>query len=805
MPELLALPAPEDASTSITLDVSTGQPVVLDHLGPVVVNSDGTLARIANWHEMSEREQQVTQRRIAKRNMERLQVLNRPADGCAQAADDNLVAALKPTEAPATKSERKDQSERPVPCSTRCALLDLCEEPPCEVTYGALVRITARLAERICCEAPASSPVVIAVLAAQGRVLVVSMLAVLASGHAFLLLEASLPASRLEYMMQDAAVALVLHPSGSSVPPLAAALPSLAVDVEALLEAKGALGAAPPMAADASIAYVCYTSGSTGRPKGVLVSRGALAAYAASNADEHGIDECSRVLLASSVLFDPSIGEATTALFAGATLCLPARADTLNDLGGVLRRSGATHVCCAPLVCSTAPRRGALETASPCIHAAAPRTQAAAPRHQVCSTPALWSSLAVAGSPLPHLPALRCVCLGGEGMTGALVRRWAAAVPLHNVYGVTECTVYQSSRRVAPEAGEAHGEGGGAGGGEGGCGAAAAAESAATPGGQAAIRAAEREASFIGTPGLRGCKLLLLGPQRETIAPPPLGPHGKHGKLQEDAPPLEGELAICGAQVASGYLNLPELTAERFVRLPSGERAYLTGDLARWEEGGLRLVGRADRQVQLRGLRLELGEVEGVLCGCPLLRRCAVVLIDGVLLAALEPACARLAPPGRDAAADATRAAGCPPTLPSPPSAESPTTGPTVLPPTVLSAACAALVALHASRWLPAAACPRRLDVLEQLPLTPSGKIDRNALTQLLAAHQGGDDGTAAAGAARGAPRGALEELVASTWREVLSVRSVGRGADFLRLGGDSIKALQVAVVVVHRVANSAT
>jgi len=133
--------------------------------------------------------------------------------------------------------------------------------------------------------------------------------------------------------------------------------------------------------------------------------------------------------------------------------------------------------------------------------------------------------------------------------------------------------------------------------------------------------------------------------------------------------------------------------------------------------------------VQLRGLRLELGEVEGVLCGCPLLRRCAVVMLDGVLLAALEPACARLAPPrlaptARDAAADASHAAGRPPMPASPPGAEGPAApAPTLLPATALSAACAALVALHASRWLPAAACPRRLDVLEQMPLTPSGKV----------------------------------------------------------------------------------
>mmetsp|Transcript_9633 Transcript_9633/g.13744 ORF Transcript_9633/g.13744 Transcript_9633/m.13744 type:complete len:190 (+) Transcript_9633:3-572(+) len=72
IPQLLALPAPEDVSSSVTLDVSTGQPVVIDRLGPVVVNVDGTLSRIANWDEMTERERALTQRRISKRNVERL-------------------------------------------------------------------------------------------------------------------------------------------------------------------------------------------------------------------------------------------------------------------------------------------------------------------------------------------------------------------------------------------------------------------------------------------------------------------------------------------------------------------------------------------------------------------------------------------------------------------------------------------------------------------------------------------------------------------------------------------------------------
>ena len=76
---LLALPAPRDDGESsggtITLDASTGEPAVMDHLGPVVVNADGTLARISNWDEMTDKEKQLTKRRIAKRNIERLQTL----------------------------------------------------------------------------------------------------------------------------------------------------------------------------------------------------------------------------------------------------------------------------------------------------------------------------------------------------------------------------------------------------------------------------------------------------------------------------------------------------------------------------------------------------------------------------------------------------------------------------------------------------------------------------------------------------------------------------------------------------------
>ena len=89
-PPLLMLPAPEDINSMITLDCSTGQAVTLDHMGPVVVNTDGTLARITNWSQMSEQEQSVTKRRIAKRNIERLQGFRDKGE-----LKEDLVSALQ--------------------------------------------------------------------------------------------------------------------------------------------------------------------------------------------------------------------------------------------------------------------------------------------------------------------------------------------------------------------------------------------------------------------------------------------------------------------------------------------------------------------------------------------------------------------------------------------------------------------------------------------------------------------------------------------------------------------------------------
>jgi len=174
------------------------------------------------------------------------------------------------------------------------------------------------------------------------------------------------------------------------------------------------------------------------------------------------------------------------------------------------------------------------------------------------------------------LPALRYVVFGGEALNTAAVRAWreldlAPAAALVNMYGITETTVHVTFAVL----------GGGAG---------------AMPG-----------ATPIGRP-LPHLRVHLVD---ERLRPVPAGE--------------PGEMLVTGASVAHGYLGRDELTAQRFVDL-AGERAYRSGDWARRDaEGRLHYLGRRDRQVQLRGFRVELGEPEALISGHPGVAQCAVL------------------------------------------------------------------------------------------------------------------------------------------------------------------------------------
>jgi acyl-coenzyme A synthetase/AMP-(fatty) acid ligase/acyl carrier protein len=215
---------------------------------------------------------------------------------------------------------------------------------------------------------------------------------------------------------------------------------------------------------------------------------------------------------------------------------------------------------------------------------------------------------------------------------------------------------------------------------------------------------------------------------------------------------VSGELYIGGDGVARGYLNRPELTAERFIADPfsaeSGSRLYKTGDLARYlSDGNLEFLGRIDDQVKIRGFRIELGEIEAVL-GQHAGVRDAVVLVRED-----EPGDKRLVA-YVVAAADA-------------------------------AAPVFSELRSFLSEKLPEYMVPSAYVVVDEIPLTPNGKVDRRALPAP-------DEARPELEGVYVAPRGELEEAVAGIWAEVLKVERVGIHDNFFELGGHSLLVTQV-------------
>jgi acyl carrier protein len=220
---------------------------------------------------------------------------------------------------------------------------------------------------------------------------------------------------------------------------------------------------------------------------------------------------------------------------------------------------------------------------------------------------------------------------------------------------------------------------------------------------------------------------------------------------------VPGELFIGGAGVARGYIGRDDLTAERFIADRwSGEssgRVYRTGDRARWLSSGvIEFLGRADDQVKVRGYRVELGEIEHVLRANPGVAQCAVLLRDS---ADAAPRLVAYVVPKQAGYAVAH--------------ADRPT-------PQALRDAVAA--------QLPDYMVPSAVVLLDELPLTRNGKLDRAGLPPL--------DGEAAEASRFVAPRSATEETIAAIWRDVLKRDQVGVTESFLELGGHSLLAIRV-------------
>jgi len=302
--------------------------------------------------------------------------------------------------------------------------------------------------------------------------------------------------------------------------------------------------------------------------------------------------------------------------------------------------------------------------------------------------------------------ALRWVIFGGEALELGGLRHWFERhgdewPRLINMYGITETTVHVTYRPVTQQDAEASGLG-----------------------------------SRIGRPI------------------PDLSVHLLDADLNLVPEGVPGEIHVGGAGLSSGYLNRPDLTAERFIPDPfaaaPGARLYRSGDLARVRPGGdLEYLGRRDHQVKIRGFRIELGEIEAALARHPAVREAAV------LARAEDGGEARLvayvvAPP------DSTESA---------PTAQD--------------------LRQFLKASLPEHMVPSAFMVLDALPLTAHGKVNRKALPAPEVAR-------VETAEAYLAPRPGAEETIAAIWGEVLKVERVGARDDFFLLGGHSLSAARI-------------
>ncbi|WP_426333525.1 amino acid adenylation domain-containing protein [Paenibacillus silvae] len=290
-----------------------------------------------------------------------------------------------------------------------------------------------------------------------------------------------------------------------------------------------------------------------------------------------------------------------------------------------------------------------------------------------------------------RIPSLNKLVTGGSAVSAEFVQQWKEKVRYFNAYGPTEASIVTTLW-------------------------------------DASEQQSERRFIPIGRP-LDNHRIFIL-----------------NAHLQLVPPGVEGELCVAGVGLARGYLNQPELTAEKFVEHPlaPGERLYRTGDLARWlPDGNIEYLGRIDHQVKIRGFRIEIGEIEEQLLNIDAVQETIVL--------------ARQGKSGQEL--------------------------------------CAYLVASHPlalgelrsalAETLPNYMIPAHFVQLPRMPLTPNDKIDRKALPA--------PEGIALTGNAYVAPSNEAEQTLADVWKAVLNADRVGVTDHFFELGGDSIKSIQVS------------
>ncbi|WP_436866196.1 non-ribosomal peptide synthase/polyketide synthase [Bacillus fungorum] len=525
-----------------------------------------------------------------------------------------------------------------------------------QLTYREVNKLANQLAYHLR-ERGVEANQLVGIMAERSLEMVIGIFAILKAGGAYLPIDPHLPEERIQYMLKDSGVKLLLT---QEIWQKHVAFAGEVLNLEDEKLYQGDATDLKPLSKLNDLAYVIYTSGSTGKPKGVMVTQRNVLHILYALEQLYPFNESDVYLLKTPFTFDVSVSELFGWIQGGGKLAIlepQAEKDPVR-LFEAIKDYQVTHVNFVPSM--------------------------------------LHSFLESLKDKLPRkLPALRYVFSAGEALKKETVKTFFElfeGVRLENLYGPTEITIYAS---------------------------------------HFSVEEMQRESSIpIGKP-LPNTKAYVVD---ENLQLQPLG--------------VPGELCISGLGVTKGYLNREGLTEEKFVPVPWAvdERMYRTGDLVRWlPNGDLEYLGRMDDQVKLRGFRIELGEIQATLESHAAVRESVVVvredqLQDQRLVAYI------VVQPNQALATSELRH--------------------------------------FLKRKLPEYMVPSVFVTLDEMPLSPSGKVDRKALP--MPKVEGVVSGKYTA------PRNPIEEIIAGIWNQVLGVNQVSIQDNFFEIGGHSLLATQV-------------
>ncbi|WP_250029477.1 non-ribosomal peptide synthetase [Paractinoplanes maris] len=628
------------------------------------------------------------------------------------------------------------------------------------LTYAELDALANRLAHRLI-DAGAAPSRVVGVHLPRSADLVVALLAVAKAGATYLPLDVHHPADRISHQLADAGAEVMIVGGVHRLPRppwgLDPTLPQEAAEepvdnVRAVhISDLGDDATDPGVVVDpASAAYIIYTSGSTGRPKGVVVPHTGLAGLVESVRLVVGAGPETRAAQFVSPAVDVAFSELATTILSGGTLVIvPEEARLGPALGEFVTTARLTHVDLPPAL--------------------------------------------LAALPTSAIPAGVTITIGGEATSAGEVARWRQGRRLVNAYGPTEATVTATSWIVPADPA--------------GSWIVPADPAEPTAGGIVPEDLTEPTGGGIAPAGPADGQPLDLG---VLIGRPELNrtAYVLDQRLRPLPPGVPGELYL-GGGLAHGYLGRPALTAERFVADPfgtAGARLYRTGDLVRrTSTGEIEFLGRTDDQVQIRGFRVEPAEIEAVFAAHPAVAQAAVVArtnpVDPVGSQASQ-VCGDGGAQGMPRAAFVGSAPVDSAPVDSAPVDSAPVNSAPVDSAPVGSASLDGRVRLvayvvtrsrvtvevlraHAAAALPGALVPAAIVLVDELPLTAGGKVDRLALPEPPAATSIG---------AVDRPATAVEASLAELVARLLGIEpaAVGRHDGFFALGGDSILSIQL-------------